>query len=205
MAVAQRSDEIASVKAEMQDEMDESWTSPQAGVAYPKEAAKGLAILMPVCCVVGGLLVGAFGFVHISGVPLWARLLVAASIGVLMGGTVALVAAPALAATRPDDPLAGERGVVVRVDGARPDVVEALIASDPIRLDRLRASDLTRLETVAVRDRSGLASLVSDVVDRSTDQTADADLQSEPMTRAGHPGDDAGPAEPPIEEHDDRR
>ncbi len=58
VVVAQRSDEVVSVKAEMQDEMDESWTSPQAGVAYPKEAAKGLAILMPVCCVVGGVMVG---------------------------------------------------------------------------------------------------------------------------------------------------
>ncbi|MGZ4709501.1 MAG: hypothetical protein ACXWBN_12230 [Acidimicrobiales bacterium] len=136
IAIARPSDEVASVKAEMQDEMDESWTSPQAGVAYPKEAAKGLALLLPVCCVIGGLLIGPLGFIGMSGVALWLRLLVAASIGVLMGGTVALVAAPALAANRSDDHLAGERGVVVRVDGTRPDIVEALIASDPIRLDR---------------------------------------------------------------------
>jgi|SRR4051794_3040765 hypothetical protein len=175
-------DDVRSVKAEMQEEVDRSWTSPQAGVVYPDEAARGLVITTVVGCAVGGLLLLPFGFISVTGVALWVRLLVMFSIGVLMGGTIALVAGPALAAKRPDDQLAAERGTVVRVHGSRDDVVELLMAREPLRLDRIRNDDGTRIDTVVGRHDVDNASVAKHIIERSVDPTNDADVQTGPDT-----------------------
>src|SRR3954470_14268916 len=97
-------DFYASLQAEMNQETSDALLVPTAGFAHTKEAAKGaiaLGIPIVVICTLVGL---PFGFIHISGVPLWIRLLIAAGLGAVVGGTIAAIVGPAMAAKRSGEP-----------------------------------------------------------------------------------------------------
>ena len=135
-----RDDMIASLDSEMQEEMTQSWTSPQAFGVIPKEAAKGAAIGVPVAAIIGMVIALPFAFFPIPGdisMSLWWKFLIAAIVGAVGGATVGFITGAGFSAMGPAEPMAAERGVTVRVDDGRPAVEVALRAAEPIRLDRV--------------------------------------------------------------------
>lgn len=140
--VAAADDAAASLDSEMQAEMTNSWTSPQAFGVIPKEAAKGAALGVPLATVIGIVVALPFAFLPIPGtigMAIGTKLLIAAIVGAVGGATVGFIAGAGFAAMGPADPMAAERGVTVRVDDGRPAVESALRDAHPIRLDRLHA------------------------------------------------------------------
>lgn len=145
-------DEVVSLQAEMQEEMDQSWVSPQAGFAYTKESAKGLAMLMPIMAAVGAVVALPLGFIDIGDIALWARLLVAALVGAAAGATIGLVVGPALGSNSPSKKSAADRGTVVRVDGGSPEISRTMAEQEPIRLDEVSPDD-SRVRTVVTEEQ----------------------------------------------------
>lgn len=145
-------DEVVSLQAEMQEEMDQSWVSPQAGFAYTKESAKGLATVMPVFSVAGAVLALPLALIEFGGLDLWVRIVISALVGATAGVTVALVVGPSLGAKSPSAPMAAQRGRVVRVEDDSPEVSGAMADSEPIRVDELR-EDGTRAATVTTEEQ----------------------------------------------------
>lgn len=145
-------DEVVSLQAEMQEEMDQSWVSPQAGFAYTKESAKGLAMLMPILALVGAVVALPLGFIGFGDIALWVRLLVAALVGGAAGATIGLVVGPSLGSTSPSKKTAADRGTVVRVDGGSPELSRAMAEHEPIRLDEVSPDD-SRVKTVVTEEQ----------------------------------------------------
>lgn len=166
ITVGAHESDVASLRAEMRDELENSMTSPQMGVAYPKEGLKGILALAPVAVLVCALLAVPVVFVAAPDWDLWLKLVFAAVIGGLMGGTIAIVAGAA-AARGPAEPLAAEEGVTVRVSDATPKVLDLLRAHDPIRLDIVLADGTPVGETVTADDDHS----VSVLADRLAHQT----------------------------------
>ncbi|HVE47035.1 MAG TPA: hypothetical protein VNA57_09865 [Acidimicrobiales bacterium] len=147
-----REDEVVSLQAEMQEEMDQSWVSPQAGFAYSKESAKGLAMLMPLLALAGAVLALPLGLIPFGDIALWVRLVVAAFIGSVAGATIALIAGPSLGSTSPHRAMGAHRGTVVRVDGGSPEIARTMADAEPVRLDEI-SSDDSRVATVTTEEQ----------------------------------------------------
>ncbi len=125
----------------MREEMEEAWLSPQAAFVATKEAAKGLSLVTPVAAVLGVLITVPLAFIFdLGGAPQWLRLVIAVATGAIGGGTVGFVVGGGMAMKGPDEPLAAERGVTVRVPAAGNEVVAAMEAEEPIRLDTVAPS-----------------------------------------------------------------
>lgn len=150
--VGAREDEVVSLQAEMQEEMDQSWVSPQAGFAYTKESAKGLAMLMPLMALVGAVVALPLGLIEFGDIALWVRLLVAALVGATAGATIGLVVGPSLGSTSPAKKTAADRGTVVRVDGGSPELSRTMAEGEPIRLDEV-APDDSRVRTIVTEEQ----------------------------------------------------
>lgn len=138
--VGERDDVIASLDSEMQEEMTQSWASPQAFGVVPKEAAKGAALGVPLAVIIGMVVALPLAFIPLPGdvqMSMWAKLLIAAIVGATAGGVVGFIASAGFSAMGPAEPMAAERGVTVRVDDGRPVIEAALRDAAPIRLDRL--------------------------------------------------------------------
>lgn len=129
-----REDRRDSLNAEMGDEMLSSVTVPQAGIVYTKEAVKTGAWMLPLCIVAGIAVVLPLAFLFDGGVSFGTRLIAAVGIGAAFGITVALVLV-SLGAKRPNEPMAAERGVTVRVPDDTEEIRRMMIAAHPIRLD----------------------------------------------------------------------
>lgn len=139
--IGDEGDSTASLEAEMREEMEESWLSPQAAFVATKEAAKGLSLATPIGAALGALITVPFALTMAFGVSqLWIRLLIAVGIGAMAGGTVGFIVGGGMAIKGPDEPLAAERGVTVRVADATKQVVDALADEEPIRLDTVAPS-----------------------------------------------------------------
>lgn len=158
--VGDGADEQVSLVAEMQEETKGTWGVPPVNVSYPKEATKATALATV-------LLVGAFvlvslpfAFIPFGGLEWWGRLIVVVIAGALLGGTIAFIAGPAMGLKRPDEPLAADRGVTVRVSPASDEVAEMMASHHPIRLDRYSGDDI---ETVATEDLSKGKGIVDEV------------------------------------------
>lgn len=131
-------DARAAVEAEMKAEVANSWASPGMGVLVTPEMMRG-ALLMMFIVGISGLVVGApLGLLAFEpGWPLWFRLALGAGIGAVFGGTVGALVGGGLGVHPPDEPLAGERGVPVRVDHADHDMVTVLRRFEPLRIDEI--------------------------------------------------------------------
>lgn len=123
-----------SLNAEMGEEMRQSFTAPQAGIIYTKEAMKTGAWMMPLCVVLGIVVALPIAFMFESEVSTGGRIIAAVAIGAAMGGTVALILM-SLGQKNPDEPMAAERGVTVRVPDDTDELRRVMIAAHPIRLD----------------------------------------------------------------------
>jgi hypothetical protein len=130
-------DERRSLEAEMHQEVSDGYVSPQVGAIFPKETVKATAVTGPIITVVCALLALPLAVFFPDSMPLWARLLTAAVCGAAAGGTIAVLAIPAMSVKNPQDRSAADRGVTVAVDRWSPDLQRAMAGAHPIRLDRL--------------------------------------------------------------------
>ena len=160
--VGEARDEITSLQAEMQDEAENSFLSPQAAVLATKEMSKALSLAVPLGAVIGAGLMVPLAFFVFTDFSLFGRVAVALFTGGLAGATVGAVAGGGLGARGPANPLAAERGVTVRVDDGRQEVADALAQEDPVRLDKLSQSGV-RLDTVTTEEDRTDDGVVQDV------------------------------------------
>jgi hypothetical protein len=170
----------------MQQETDDAWVSPQVGVVYSKESAKGGSMMTVGFAVLGAIVFLPFGAIDFGGIPLALRLLLAAVIGALAGGAIGAVAGPALSVRRPNDPLGAEKGVTVRVPGASPDVERAMAEARPIRLDWL-ADNGARLSTVTTEEQQRHGGTTEEVADHLRHPESDLRSAGEPGASPRHP------------------
>ncbi len=157
--VGDQADSRASLEAEMREEMEESWLSPQAALVATKESAKGMSLVIPIGAVVGVLAALPFAFlITFGGASLVLRLVIAVATGGLGGAAVGFIVGGGMAIKGPDEPLAAERGVTVRVPNARKEVVDALSEEDPVRLDTVAPSGrkTSTVETEEEREPDGV-------------------------------------------------
>jgi hypothetical protein len=134
-------DRVASLRAEMHDELERAWVVPTAGVGYPREAANGLVWLSAVGAVIGVALAALVALIPF-GSSYGVRFLVLAVIGLACGLTVGMVAGPGMAATRPDQDMAAVRGSMLRVTHDTPELRRLLNDLGPLRIDELTADDV---------------------------------------------------------------
>jgi hypothetical protein len=149
------SDHVASLRAEMHEELTRAWVVPNAAVAYTKEGARGLAAATLIGSAIG-LVVAFVAAIPDFGSTYLTRLVVFAVVGIAFGATVGLVAGPGLGSRRPDESSAAERGVLLRVSHDSPELRALLGDLDPIRIDEVRADDLP-IATVATEGEDRLA------------------------------------------------
>jgi hypothetical protein len=134
-------DRVASLRAEMHEELTRAWVVPNAGVAYTKESARAMVMAVVIGSVIGLaaaplLAIPDFGTTYLN------RLLIFAIVGVVMGSTIGLVAGPAIGARRPaEDGAAAGRGTLLRVTHDSPELRSLLGDLDPIRMDEVGHDD----------------------------------------------------------------
>jgi len=131
-------DQVASLRAEMREEVANTIVGPGNIGPFTKEMSKRMAWLVPVCAAVGAVVVLPLGLLPWPG-PLWVRLVIAAVVGAFAGATLGFVLGGGLGPRPPEELLAAERGVTVRIRvGSERDaerVVAAVARHDPIRID----------------------------------------------------------------------
>lgn len=172
-------DHYRAIRSEMQEEVGESWMSPQAGVAYPKEAAKGLTAASAVSAAIGALILLPFAALPISDLSLVVKLLVMAGIGAVLGLTIGSIVGPSVSVKRPNEGLAAERGVVVRVSPATEAIEQMMIEHAPIRIDRFVGEDL---EVVQTEDLTADGGLLDEVQRNLTNPSMESDPGYAPPT-----------------------
>lgn len=155
-------DEVPALEAEMREEMTQSVVSPQAALVLPKRAAKAMSLVLPVAAVIGGLIGVPFAFMHFGNLAIGGRLLITVLIGAAAGVTAGYVFAGA-AVRGPAEPLAAERGVTVRIGSVDQAVVDALAASNPIRLDVVEGDTTVDLRTVTTEEDSDDSGVLDDM------------------------------------------
>jgi hypothetical protein len=157
-------DQRRSVEAEMEAEFAESWADIGHGVTTA-EMTRGAVIFGFVGGAVGlvlGLPIGYF--LYDDSVSSLTRLAVGALIGILFGSTVGALVGGGMAVDTKTEGLAGERGVVVRIDDAPPELEPLLERYEPIRIDRIDEGQ--RVATPATEGPSGTVESVTDSVEQ---------------------------------------
>jgi hypothetical protein len=127
-------DRVAALQGEMREEMDHTLAGPGNVGPFTQEMQRGMTAGAIVGAVVGLVLALPFAAIPFLDWDLWLRLLVAAIVGLALGGTVGWILGGGFAANRPEERLAAERGVPLEVPASEP-VAQALAATNPIRLD----------------------------------------------------------------------
>lgn len=151
-----REDRRDALNAEMSDEMRASFAAPQAGIIYPKEAMKTAAWMFPVSILAGVVIMVPLALLLVPRTSMsgGARAVIGGLIGAALGATIALVLM-ALGEKNPDEPMAAERGVTVRVDDDGDELRRVMLAAHPIRLDVV--DDRGRpIETIAAEPDTSL-------------------------------------------------
>ena len=153
-------DEVASLKAEMREEMQHTTAGPGNVGPFTKEMTKGLSVGTAVGAIVGAVLTLPLAFVNWGGLAGWGdldlalRLVIAAAVGAAAGATVGFMAG-GFAAKGPGIPLAAERGTTVVIDVRTPEeierVTEAMRRHDPIRID-LATADGDAVSTLTTEE-----------------------------------------------------
>ncbi len=167
--VGERPDLELSLRAEMDAETSEVIGSPGLGSVMTKEMFRGAALFG---LGLGGLgvIVGAVLGLALAGASGWSmgeRVLLGVVIGALFFGTVGTLLGGGLAMKSPEDQLAAERGVTLRVDSVSVEAKQVLAEHHPIRLDVL--SGTRRLATPVTEEPSGLAEAVGEFVENSAE------------------------------------
>lgn len=136
--VGDAADDVASLKAEMREEMQHTTAGAGNVGPFTKEMTKGSSAGTLIGLVVGAVLALPLGFIEWLSLDLVPRLLIAAAVGAAAGATVGFMAG-GFTAKGPGQKLAAERGTTVTIDVRTPEEVEAVTAvmrrHDPIRID----------------------------------------------------------------------
>jgi hypothetical protein len=144
--IGEDTDAIASLRAEMREELTQAWLMPTAGVVATEESAKGTLYLGAIATLLA-LVIGVPPAFVDYGSTLAVRLVTHVVIAFIFGGLVGFIAGGARNAKPPNELLAAQRGTVLRVGQDTPAVRDALAALEPLRLDEVGA-DGTPLDTV---------------------------------------------------------
>lgn len=160
--VGEAPDVVSGLRAEMLEELTRSATQPQAAAIYPKESARGFALVGGIGCVVGAALGAALATID-WGSTFGVRLVVFVLVGIAFGSTIGMVAGASLAAPRPGTEPAATRGVVVRVEADDERLRDLLAGFHPIRMDELSANG-GPIDTVVTEGRDDWTETVTDVV-----------------------------------------
>jgi len=131
------SDHVTSLQAEMQDELEKSLVGPGNVGPFTKEMTKAMVPGSVIGAIIGAVIALPFAAIEFGGAALWARLVIVAVVGAAVGAVVGFQLGGMFGAKRPEEPLGAERGVTVAVDDAPPDVIGAMKALHPIRLDTI--------------------------------------------------------------------
>ena len=136
--VGEAGDDVASLKAEMREEMQHTTAGAGNVGPFTKEMTKGLSTGTIVGAIAGAVLALPLGFIEWEPISLVLRLLIAAAVGATTGATIGFMAG-GFTAKGPGLPLAAERGTTVVIDVRTPEeierVTEAMRQHDPIRID----------------------------------------------------------------------
>lgn len=165
-------DEVASLRAEMHEEVSKAWIMPQASFIATKEGARGFVVTLVVIGAIALVLGIPLAFIDF-GFDFWIRLLVVEAIMLCVAFAIALVFGPGLASIRPDVPMAAERGITVRVDADTPAVRQAIVDLAPIRVDEIGPRDVP-VDTVFTEDDRGSTSVASEAGRAVRDLTQNA-------------------------------
>lgn len=149
-------DAVVALQGEMREEMEHTIAAPGNVGPFTKEMTKGMVPGMVLGGAIGAVLALPLAAIELGGWPLWLRLVVAAGIGALVGGTVGWILGGSFGARRGDEPLAAERGVTVTAPGTEP-VRRALEAAAPIRLDAVAAGHPVATATTDEDRQPGIA------------------------------------------------
>lgn len=169
-----------SLLAEMQQEANDGFVSPQVGVVYSKESLRSSALLGPPLIALTTLLFLPLGLIPVGDAPVWLTLLAAAVVGAFCGGAILLVAGPAMGVKRSSEPLAAQRGIAVRLDGWSEEAERVLVRDGLIRLDVVDREGRAAGWTVASQDTSKGANIVDELRRNATPADDDDRASDEP-------------------------
>lgn len=144
-------DEVAALMGEMREETGEAWGGPAVGI-YTKEMARSVPWWTAGCAVAGALFALGVNFLGGGDLEIGARLLIAAFVGAVAGGTIGFLIGGGFFDPRRKSAanLAAEEGVVVGADEVDA-TDQALAEHDPIRVDVVDAEGPE--ETVTTEER----------------------------------------------------
>jgi hypothetical protein len=158
-------DRAASLRGEMHEELTHAWIGPQAGIIYTKESARGLVVGGLIGIAVGIVLAFPLALLPIGDLAYSGRLVVTLVIGVAFGLAIGMVAGPATASIRPNQPPAAERGTLLRVRRDTPELRQMLSDLHPIRIDEIRRSDDLPIDTPYTEEGRPIAQTVTDMAE----------------------------------------
>jgi len=150
-----------SVAAEMDAQVQESWGTAAVGGFVTSEQMRGAVTFAGALGIIGvfvGLPVGWILFDASSSTL--TKLGVGALVGFLFGVVVGGLLGGGFAMTSPEERLAAERGVTVRVDGASPPDERIMEQHHPLRLDRIVGGQ--RVETPTTEGPHGLEETIAE-------------------------------------------
>lgn len=133
--VDDEADEADALWAEMAAETTDSVIAPQAVYIASKEGNRG-AVFVSLVVASGALVVAALAALVDVGLNYWARFAFEGGFLVFLSIIMGYMHGAAWA-WDPEQKMAAERGVVVRIADASPDVAETVIDAGPIRLDEV--------------------------------------------------------------------
>jgi hypothetical protein len=166
--VSDAADLELSLRAEMDAEVADSWGSPGLGAFMTGEMVRGALLFS---AVLGGLGL-ALGTIFTallgpSALDFGERAALGAIVGTLFGGTVGTILGGGLAMKSPEDRLAAERGVTVRLEDPTEGSELIMAAHHPIRLDRI--SGTRRIDTITTDGDDGITETLREFRANSAD------------------------------------
>ena len=134
--VDEPADRRRALEAAMEEETAQGWASGIHGFATGSmvRGAVVFGVLFGAIGLVVGLPIGYFLFDQADSVL--TRLGVGALVGMLFGSVVGSLVGGGMAVESPGEPVAGEHGVPLRIDGASDELETVLEQYEPIRIDR---------------------------------------------------------------------
>jgi hypothetical protein len=157
-------DQAESLLAEMQEEVNRAIVAPAVAAVYTKEASKSILVFGVPIVALCTILALPLAILSIGETQLWQRLLVFGALGALTGLAITFVAGPAMGAKRANEPLAAQRGIVVRVDHASPEALAVMASAEPIRLDRIdENAEVMSAEPVTTEELSAGGGILDEI------------------------------------------
>jgi len=137
VTVGGHNDEVRALVGEMREETSEAWAGPSVAI-YSAEMARHIPGPTVAAALIGAIVALPFGFIEWGSVTLIGRLVLAACSGAIGGGTIGFLLGGFLGARRRANlELAEERGVVVGMQGGKPEATAELVNAGAIRVDRM--------------------------------------------------------------------